>query len=80
MKAFYLVNSEIFGLSNSTAVVYNFLCRVNNVSTGTSYYKRRNIAHACNVSEISTVMKVAAPPSRFESYRITTRLMAMEIR
>lgn len=56
MEAFYLVNSEIFGLSNSTAVVYNFLCRVNNVSTGKSYYKRKNIARACHISE-STVVR-----------------------
>ena len=60
MEAFYLVNSEIFGLSNSTAVVYNFLCRVNNVSTGTSYYKRRNIARACNISESTVVRAIRA--------------------
>lgn len=56
MESFYLCNSEIFGLSNSTAVVYNFLCRVNNVTTGRSFYKRSNIAKNCNVSE-STVSR-----------------------
>ena len=56
MEPFYLCNSEIFGLSNSTAVVYNFLCRVNNVSTGKSFYKRSNIAASCHVSE-STVAR-----------------------
>lgn len=56
MEPFYLCNSEIFGLSNSTAVIYNFLCRVNNVSTGKSFYKRSNIAASCHVSE-STVVR-----------------------
>lgn len=56
MESFYLCNSEIFGLSNSTAVVYNFLCKVNNVSTGKSFYKRSNIAASCHVSE-STVAR-----------------------
>ncbi len=56
MEPFYLCNSEIFGLSDSTAVVYNFLCRVNNVSTGKSFYKRSNIAAGCHVSE-STVAR-----------------------
>lgn len=56
MESFYLCNSEIFGLSNSTAVVYNFLCRVNNVTTGKSFYKRSNIAKSCHVSE-STVVR-----------------------
>lgn len=56
MEPFYLCNSELFGLSNSTAVVYNFLCKVNNVSTGKSYYKRANIATACHISE-STVIR-----------------------
>lgn len=56
MESFYLCNSEIFGLPNSTAVVYNFLCKVNNVSTGKSFYKRSNIAASCHVSE-STVAR-----------------------
>ncbi len=56
MEPFYLCNSEIFGLSNSTAVIYNFLCRVNNASTGKSFYKRSNIAASCHVSE-STVVR-----------------------
>lgn len=55
MESFYLCNSEIFGLSHSTAVVYNFLCRVNNVSTGKSFYKRANIAANCHISESSVV-------------------------
>jgi DNA-binding MarR family transcriptional regulator len=56
MEAFYLVNSEIFGLSGSTAVVYNFLCRANNVSTGKSFYGKKAIARACNISK-STVVR-----------------------
>ncbi|HEX3016253.1 MAG TPA: helix-turn-helix domain-containing protein [Caproicibacter sp.] len=55
MESFYLCNSEIFGLSHSTAVVYNFLCRVNNVVTGKSFYKRANIAANCHISESSVV-------------------------
>ena len=56
MEPFYLCNTELFGLSNSTAVVYSFLCKVNNVSTGKSNYKRSNIAKACHIS-VSTVIR-----------------------
>lgn len=56
MESFYLCDLELFGLSNSTAIVYNFLCKGNNVSTGKSYYKRANIATACYISE-STVVR-----------------------
>jgi len=56
MEPFYLCNTELFGLTNSTAIVYSFLCKVNNVSTGKSYYKRSNIAKACHAT-VSTVVR-----------------------
>lgn len=60
METFYLVNSEIFGLSGSTAVVYNFLCRANNVSTGKSFYGKKAIARACNISKSTVVRAIRA--------------------
>lgn len=56
MEAFYLVNSEIFNLPNSTALIYNFLSKVNNVLTEESHYGKKNIAKLCHVSK-STVVR-----------------------
>jgi len=56
MEQFYLCNSEILGLSKSTVKVYSFLRMVSNQVTNASYYKKKNIASLCRVSE-STVVR-----------------------
>ncbi len=56
MEQFYLCSSEILGLSKSTVKVYSFLRMVSNQVTNASFYKKRNIAAQCHVSE-STVVR-----------------------
>ncbi|OCN03402.1 hypothetical protein A7X67_10990 [Clostridium sp. W14A] len=55
MEPFYLCNTELLGLSNSTAIVYNFLCKVNNVLTNESHYGKNSIARLCHISTSSVV-------------------------
>lgn len=56
MENFYLCNTAIFELSKSAAKVYSFLCMSKNSTTNSSFYKKRNIAQFCKVSE-STVTR-----------------------
>lgn len=58
MEAFYLVDSEIFNLPNSTALIYNFLSKVDNVLTEESHYGIKNIARLCHVSKSTVVRAV----------------------
>lgn len=58
MSNFYLCSTELFELKKSTAKVYSFLHMVKNAKTNASYYKRRNIAHLCGISESSVVRAI----------------------
>lgn len=55
-NSYFLASTEIFGLSKSTVKVYSFLRKVNNTRTNSSFYKKKNIAASCRVSE-STVVR-----------------------
>jgi Mn-dependent DtxR family transcriptional regulator len=56
MEQFYLCNTEIFALSKSAAKIYSFLHMAKNSADNSSFYKKKNIAAMCDVSE-STVVR-----------------------